>query len=102
MPLGTSFPQEHASRPGAPQGSLPNDHKSLVQGHLTRESGPSSPLEKEGAMDMRRAHCESGCSVVLLVGVVCKRVFRGDMRVGVVGVGRDLDCGVIDRPGVPA
>jgi hypothetical protein len=50
-------------------------------------------------MDMRRAHCESGCGVVLLVGVVCERVFCGDMRVGVVSVGRDLDCGVVDTLG---
>ena len=45
-------------------------------------------------MDVWRARCESGCSIVLLVGVICERVFRGDVWVGVVGVGRDLDCGV--------
>ena len=50
-------------------------------------------------MDVWRARCEGGTGVVLVVGVVCERVFRGDVRVGVVGVGRDLDCGVVDRRG---
>jgi len=42
------------------------------------------------------------CGVVLVgegVGVVCERVFRGDVRVGVVGVGRELACGVVERRG---
>ena len=54
---------------------------------------------EEGAMDVWRARCESGCGVVLLVGMVCERDFRGDVWVSVVGVERDLDCGVVDKWG---
>lgn len=42
--------------------------------------------------------CE-GVFGVVLVGEVCERVFRGDVRVGVVGAGSDLDCGVDERRG---
>jgi hypothetical protein len=47
------------------------------------------------------ARCEGAFGVVLvLVGEeVCERVFRGDVRVGVVGAGSDLDCGVDERRG---
>ena len=49
-------------------------------------------------VDEWRARCD-GAGVVLRVGVVCERVFRGDVRVGVLGVGRDLDGGVVERRG---
>lgn len=47
------------------------------------------------------ARCEGAFGVVLLVGEVCdcERVFRGDVRVGVVGAGSDLDCGDDERRG---
>lgn len=44
------------------------------------------------------ARCEGAFGVVL-GGEVCERVLRGDVRVGVVGVGSDLDCGVDERRG---
>ena len=42
------------------------------------------------------ALCEGAFGVVL-VGEVCERVFRGDVRVGVVGTGSDLGCGDDER-----
>jgi hypothetical protein len=36
---------------------------------------------------------------VVLVGEACERVFRGDVRVGVVGAGSNLGCGVDKRWG---
>jgi hypothetical protein len=45
-------------------------------------------------VDVWRACC--GCAVAGVM--VCERVFRGDVRVGVVvGEGRDLDCGDAER-----
>ena len=51
------------------------------------------------------ARCEGAFGVVLvLVGdEACERVFRGDVRVGVVGAGSDLDCRVTTKDGeIPA
>jgi hypothetical protein len=44
------------------------------------------------------ARCE-GAFGVALVGEVCDRVFRGDVRVGVVGAGSNLECRIDERRG---
>lgn len=47
------------------------------------------------------ARCEGGAFGVVLAGELCccERVFRGDVRVGVVGAPSDFDCGVDERRG---
>jgi hypothetical protein len=40
-----------------------------------------------------------GAFGVVLVGELCERVFRGDVRVGVVGAGSDLGCGDDEKRG---
>lgn len=51
-------------------------------------------------MDVWLARCEGVAFGVVLAGeLCCERVFRGDVRVGVVGAGSDFDCGVDERRG---